>query len=97
MGVMRKESRESGDGGVNLSQKIRRGRSGANNSPGQLAEYQKGPQQGHNQNFLWELPGDPGELMADVDPNPTQQDELKGRILKNDGNVRSSCWIAGGN
>ena len=33
---------------------------------GQLTEYQKGPQQGRNQNLLWELSGNPGELKEDV-------------------------------
>ena len=53
---------------------------------GQLTEYQKGPQQGGNQNLLWELSGDPGELKED----PNQLGELNGRIFKNDGNVQSS-------
>ena len=56
---------------------------------GQLAQFQKGPQQGHYQNLTWELSGDPGELKKNVEPNPAQLDELEGRILKNDGNVQS--------
>ena len=54
--MMRNNSRESGDGRVNLLEaeleclRILKG---------QLTEYQKGPQQGHNQNPLWELSGDP--------------------------------------
>ena len=64
---------------------------------GQLTEYQKGPQQGCNQNLLWELSGDLGELKEDDEPNPTQLGKLKGRILKNNGNVQSSHWIVGGN
>ena len=59
---------------------------------GQLTEYQKEPQQGHIQNLLWELSRNQGELKEDA-----QLDELKGRILKINGNVRSSRWIAGGN
>ena len=64
---------------------------------GQLTEYQKGPQQGLKMNLFWELFGDPVELKEDAEPNPAQLGELKGRILKNDGNVQSSCWFAGGN
>ena len=63
---------------------------------GQLADYPKGPQQWHKQNFLWELSRDPGELKEHVKPNPAQLDELEGRILKNDGNVLSSRRIVGG-
>ena len=33
--------------------------------------------------------------MEDVEPNPAQLDQLEGRILKNDGTVRSSRQIAG--
>ena len=57
---------------------------------GQLTEYQKRPQQGRNQNLLLELSEDPGELKEDAEPNPAQLGELKGRILKNDGNIQSS-------
>ena len=63
----------------------------------QLAEYQKGPQQGFNQNLLWELSKDPGELKEDAEPKPAQLGELEGRILKNNGNVQSFRWTVGGN
>ena len=35
---------------------------------GQLTVYQKGLQQGRNQNLLWESSGDPGELKEDDEP-----------------------------
>ena len=43
---------------------------------GQLTEYRKGLQQGRNQNLLWELSGDPGELREDDEPNPARLGEL---------------------
>ena len=51
----------------------------------------------NNQNLLQELYGDPGELEEDVVPNPVQLDELAVRTSKNDGNIQSSRWTAGGN
>ena len=85
--MMRNGSGESGDGRVNLSEADPENLRIPQVQP---AEYQRGPQQGRNQNLLWELSRGPGELNEDVEPNPAQLDKLKGRIIKNDGNVRSS-------
>ena len=66
---MRNVSGESGDSRVNL---LEADPEHLRILQGQLAEYRKGSQQGHNQNLLWELSGDRRELKEDVESNPAQ-------------------------
>ena len=82
--MMRNRFRGSGDGENQLEADLEHLRI----LQGQLTENRKGPQQGRNQNLLWELSGESGELKEDDEPNPAQLGEHEGRILKNDGNVQ---------
>ena len=57
------------------------GRSGGSkNSPETANWVPKSASAGLNQNLLWELSGDPGELKEDDEPNPAKLSKLKGRI-----------------